>query len=179
MLPNITRTMIQKSFAAFAANDKNLTINIAESDLREGYLPAYLPRMCDQYGIEPKRVTLEILENISTEGGTDVFRQLCDLRHQGFHLALDDFGSDKSNFQRLQELSVDFIKIDGAFIKDLDTNPNSAKIVRTIKQLADSMGAQVIAEFVATEAIHRKVIELGIEFSQGYFLGKPASELQD
>jgi len=121
---------------------------------------------------------LEILENISAQGSEDALKQLTTLKEMGLKLALDDFGSEKSNFHRLQELNVDFIKIDGAFIKNLARNDNCYKITKTIKSMAESLEAKVIAEFVCDEEVFNKVKELGIEFSQGYYFGAPREKIE-
>ena len=178
LLPHITRTMVEKCCAYFSGREEHFTINITENDLREGYMPDFLAEVTRAYGIDPGRITLEILENISAEGTEEALEQLRTFRRMGFPIALDDFGSEKSNFHRLQSLEVDFIKIDGAYIKNLDVNPNSLKIVRTITRFAQSMNARVIAEFVHSPEVQKVVEELGIDFSQGYHFGQPASSVE-
>jgi len=102
-----------------------------------------------------------------------VIDQLTTLKSDGYKIALDDFGSEKSNFSRLQALEVEYIKIDGGIIRNIDTNPASVKITETIVSFARMMGAKTIAEFVASEEIYRRVVALGIDYSQGFFFGKP------
>ena len=176
-LPQLTRRMIEKSFAYFSGKEEHFTLNITESDLLEGYLVEYLREMSVRYGIAPGRVALEVLENVSAEGTREALAQLQTFREMGFEIALDDFGSEKSNFHRLQELQVHYIKIDGAYIKNVHENENNYKIVRTIAAFAKSIGAKVVAEYVADEKIQNIVMELGIDYSQGYFFGKPEAEI--
>lgn len=177
LLPQITRTMIDQCCSYFSGRDEHFTINITEHDLKEGYLPDYLDKTVQQYRIAPERLTLEILENISAEGTEETLNQLCLFKEQGFKIALDDFGSETSNFSRLRNLQVDYIKIDGSYIKNLDTDENSMKIVQTITRFAELIDAKVIAEFVHNEAVEKAVRDLWIHYSQGYYFGKPCREV--
>lgn len=174
LLPDITRAMLRKSFASFHQRKEGFSVNLSEVDFREGYLVDYLKELTRQYPGLAHKTTLEVLEEVSVEGADTVLQQLQALRELGFKIALDDFGSEKSNFSRLQSFPVDLIKIDGRFIRDLDQNPNSYKITRAITELARHLGAQVVAEFVHSPAIQACVQELGIEFSQGYHWGAPS-----
>jgi len=173
LLPQVTKTMLEKSFDTFSRRNEEFSVNITECDLREGYLPSMLSNLLARYDIEPNRVVLEILENISAQGSKEALEQLKEIKKMGIKLAMDDFGSEKSNFYRLQELNVNYIKIDGSFIKGIAENENSYQISKTITQMAKALNAKVIAEFVATKEIHGIVNELGIDYSQGYYFGEP------
>ncbi len=174
LLPSITRSIVEQSFATFAMRPESFSINITEEDLQSGRFPEILAEAGERYGIEPSRVTLEILENVSAEGTSESIQQLRELSRMGYTIAIDDFGSDKSNFYRIHSMHVDMIKIDGAYIRDIDRNATSELIVRTIVSLAQAMGIPTIAEFVCSEEIYNKVCEMGINYSQGYYFGKPA-----
>lgn len=178
LLPSVTRIMVDKSFAYFAKHEGNFSINIGDYDVKEGYLKTFLREKLDRYGIDPVRVTLEILESISVQDAKESISQLQELRAMGFSLAIDDFGTDSSNFSRLLDMQVEYIKIDGCFIKNLDTDENSQKITASIVAFARSMGAQVIAEFVHNEAVFDAVQKFGIEYSQGYFIGEPNASVE-
>lgn len=177
LLPNITKVMIEKSFAYFSDKDVGFTVNITEDDLKAGFLMELVRENAAKYGVKPERVTLEILENISASGTQEELSQIEQLKNDGYKIALDDFGSENSNLNRLQKLRVDIIKIDGSFIKDLDTSSNSEKIVRTIVHLAKSLEAETIAEFVHSKEVFEKVQELGIDYSQGYYFSEPKKEI--
>ncbi len=177
LLPKITEVMIEKSFKHFSKYHYGFTINITEDDLKARFLPDLLNRLTTEYNIDPKRVTLEILENISAQGSDEVLSQLLELKTMGFLLALDDFGSDKSNFYRLQKMNVDIIKIDGGFIEDITTNVNNEKIIKTIVLLAQNLGCDVVAEYVHSEEVFHKVRDLGIKYSQGYYFGEPKEKI--
>ena len=132
-----------------------------------------MTRLSEKYAIEPNRVTLEILENISANGTNESIKQLQKFSQMGYLIAIDDFGSDKSNFYRIHSMHVDIIKIDSAYIKDIDCNKTSEMIVKTIISLAQAMGIPTVAEFVYSKAIFEKVKSMGIDYSQGYYFGEP------
>jgi len=177
MLPDITKIMIDKSFAAFEENDFNFSINITENDLNDGYLEYYLAGKLYEYNIDASRVVIEVLEGISANGAQQSLNQIQKFKEKGFCIAIDDFGAQNSNFERVNSMSVDFVKIDGSFIKDMDTNENNYKVVKTITDFSKSIGAKVIAEFVCSQAIFEYVLNLGIEYSQGYYFAQPQREI--
>lgn len=179
ILPEITRRMIEKSFAVMEKSKVAFSINISDDDLKEGYLGEFLYEMCSKYHILPQRVALEILENINNYDTRDAIKQLEELKVKGFQISIDDFGAESSNFARVQKLNVDFIKIDGSFIKDIATDKNSQDIVKTIIFYAQLSGVKTIAEYVHNEETLHIVMALGVDYVQGYHLGEPKNELVD
>ena len=177
MLPEITRIMIDKTFKKFQNSDFGFSINISEYDLRDDYLLEYMHKMLDKYSIDPSQVSLEVLEGVSALGVATSIAKLQDLRRLGFSISIDDFGTENSNFERVHQLNVEYIKIDGKFIKDIDTNEKSYNISKTIAEFAHAINAKVIAEFVHSKAVFEKVLELEIEYSQGYHFYKPDAKL--
>ncbi len=173
LLPQITRAMIDQSFACFARRTEGFSINISEADLKDGYLIDYLAQVTRRHPGTVRRATLEVLEEVSVQGSDAVLDQLAALREMGFAIALDDFGSERSNFSRLLNLPVDLIKIDGRFIRDLAEDPNSFKITRAITELARHLEAAVVAEFVHSAPVQARVLALGIDYSQGFVFGAP------
>jgi diguanylate cyclase len=173
LLPSITHVMMEKSYQIFANKSESFSINITEEDLQNGNLLSFMTRLGEKYAIEPNRVTLEILENISANGTNESIKQLQKFSQMGYLIAIDDFGSDKSNFYRIHSMHVDIIKIDSAYIKDIDCNKTSEMIVKTIISLAQAMGIPTVAEFVYSKAIYEKVKSMGIDYSQGYYFGEP------
>ena len=173
LLPDITRIMIRKSFKYFKTRTEDFSINISEQDLNNNYLYEFLQDNIDKYSIKPSRVVLEVLEGVSTNGAEKNFDQLIALKELGFKLAIDDFGAQNSNFERVHKLKVDYIKIDGSFIKNIDTNTMSYQVAKTITNFSKSIGAKVIAEYVHNESVQNKIIELDIDYSQGYYFAEP------
>jgi len=178
LLPSLTRLIIEKSFAKMSNSSIDFSINISDVDLKEGYLLDFLQKQCKMYKVEPSRVVLEILENIqSSVCSVQIVEQLKELKRLGFKIAVDDFGADSSNFARLQKLDIDFIKIDGSFIKEIDKNEESLNIVKTIVYYAKLSNIKTIAEFVHSKEVANIVEEIGVDFAQGYYFGKPEPRL--
>ncbi len=180
LISSITKIMIQKSFQFFKDNGFEFSINISERDLYENYLYEHLQERMSHYGIEPSRVTLEILENVTT--GThhiDIIEQINRLKSLGLKIAIDDFGTENANFSRLMHINFDYLKLDGIFIRNLHNNEKQQVIVKSVVQLAKVLGVQTVAEFVENEEVYEKAKECGIDFMQGYYFGKPCKELHD
>ncbi|MEA3373568.1 MAG: EAL domain-containing protein [Campylobacterota bacterium] len=178
VLPEITRLMIEKSFEYFKNRTEEFSINISEHDLNDSYLDAFLEENIVRYGIDPSRVVLEVLEGLSAHGAEKSFDQLSAFKARGFQLAIDDFGAQNSNFERVHRLKVDYIKIDGSFIKQIDQDLNSYRVAKTITDFSKSIGAKVVAEYVHSEAVLQKVVELGIDYSQGFYFAEPSAEIE-
>ena len=179
LLPDITRMIIDKSFQKFQNNEYSFSLNITEIDLNDNYLKEYFLEKLQEYSIDPSRVILEVLEGISTTGVEESLKQLNALRELGFSIAIDDFGAQNSNFERVNAMKVDFIKIDGGFVKNIATDEKSYAIVKSITEFSKSIGAKVIAEHVHNQEVQNLVEELDIEFSQGYHFAEPQLELLD
>ncbi len=177
MIPDITRIMIDKSFKVFQNNAFEFSINISEYDLNDGYLQDYLQKKLIEYNIDASRVVLEVLEGISAIGAKRSLEQLLNLKSDGFGIAIDDFGVQNSNFERVHSMQVDYIKIDGSFIKNMYKNKKSYTVAKTISEFGKSIGAKIIAEYVHSKEVQDIVLELGIEYSQGYYFSPPQKTL--
>jgi len=173
----ITKIMIDNAFAKIANTDIQLSINITEDDLLTFQLKNYLLVTLEKYNLKAEQITLEILEGITSNSTRNNITQLKDLKEIGFKIAIDDFGVEYSNFERIQELDIDFIKIDGKYIKNIDKDKKSYEITKAITSFAHSLDIKVIAEFVENEEVYKIIKELGIEYSQGYYFSKPKEEI--
>ena len=174
LITQITKIVIDKAFKLFSQNDYNFSINIAMHDLHENYLLGFLDYKCKHYSIAPSRVHLEIVEDVITNKTTTIDAQILELEKRGYHVIVDDFGTDKSAYSRMFELRAEYIKIDGTFIKELSKDNAHRVIVKSIVDFAKKSGIKTIAEHVETEEIHSIVKQLGIDYSQGYYIGKPS-----
>ena len=178
LMSSITKIIIQKSFQFFANTSHHFSLNIAQRDLLEGYLPEFLAHKLEAYQIEPSSITLEILENITLLSNSDaITKQLDALKDMGFEIAIDDFGVENSNFGRLVDINIDTIKIDGFFIKDVNLNLKDQKIVKAIVNLAKALGIKTVAEFVETEEVYNIISELEVDYAQGYYFSRPNEAL--
>ena len=173
LLPEITKTMIDKSFQVMSKNDYTFSINLTEDDLIRHYIQKYLQEKSKEYNINPSRVILEILEGISATGKKNHIKQLSALKEDGYSIAIDDFGTEYSNFERVLDLEIDYLKIDAKYIKDIDTNKKSYEITKAIVFFAKNAKIPCIAEFVHNDKVQKIMEELEIEFSQGYCFSEP------
>ncbi len=174
LLPEITRVILDKSFKIMSNHDYSFSLNITEDDLSQNYLLDYLEEKTAQYKIQPQRIILEILEGVSATGKKNHIKQLTELKAKGYLLAIDDFGTEYSNFERILELDIDYLKIDAKYIKNIDQNEKSYEITRAITFFAHNVNIPCIAEFVHNESIQEVVNTLAIDYSQGYYFSEPA-----
>jgi len=178
MMSSISKIIIQKSFQNFTSSNHCFSINITQRDLLEDYLPGFFKQKLELYKIDASRVTLEILENVTVSVDSKAIqKELSTLKAMGFSIAIDDFGIENSNFARLVDIEIDIIKIDGFFIKDIVDNNKNKLIVKSIVSLSQTLGFKVVAEYVENQEILNTVAELGVDFAQGYYIGKPQEEL--
>ncbi len=129
--------------------------------------------LADKYSVPTKNVVFEITERKAIEDIMWVVSFVRELKDEGFRFAIDDFGSGYSSFYYLKYLPVDFLKIDGEFIKTLPNSPTDRVFIEGIVNVAKKMGIKTIAEFVENEEVLEVVKDLGIDYAQGYYLGKP------
>ncbi len=178
LITSLTRMIINKSFAFFEHNEYEFSINLTERDFLEDYLCSFLDLKTAQYNIDPSRVTFEVLESVTTANENhQIIDKLISLKAKGFKIAIDDFGIESSNFSRLIEIDFDYIKIDGMFIKNLDTNTKDIMIVKAIVNLANTLGIKTVAEFVKNQKVLDIVRKCGVTSAQGYCIGKPQEGL--
>ena len=130
--------------------------------------------MLARYGIEPWQLIIEITENQSMTYPEQALDNIEILREAGCRIAIDDFGSGYASYARLKKLSADILKIDGSFIQNLLKCSLDYQIVSSICHLARMKRMRVVAEYVESEEICDAVVALGIDYLQGYYIGKPA-----
>lgn len=174
LLPKITLEILRQAFEKAQNNIMEFSINITTQDLQNDHFPNQLITLLQEKNILPSRIVLELLEEEEMYEYLGIIGQL---KAMGFKVAIDDFGTGYSNFAKLQQIEVDYIKIDGSLIKTIDTNHMHLEVVRTINRYAHSIGAKTIAEFVSTQSIAQLLIAEKIDYLQGYAIGQPTSTL--
>lgn len=179
LLSSVTKAIIEKTCQQFANTQIKFSINITDRDLIEGYLNEYIKSNCEKYNINPQNITLELLENITLSDENEfITLNLKKIKEYGCKIAIDDFGSENSNFSRIISLKSDYLKIDGLFIKDIVNDEEKQKVTSAIIQLANKLGIKTVAEFVSNEEILNMVTSLGIDYVQGFYLGKPSPTIE-
>lgn len=126
-----------------------------------------------RYRVNVRRIIIEITEEQAFSNSDTSINNIQMLRDFGCRIAIDDFGTGYANYERLKRLEADIIKIDGAFVRDVLTNPMDAMIIRSICELAEMQNLEIVAEYVETEAQQALLTELGVHYMQGYLIDKP------
>ncbi|QOY50889.1 EAL domain-containing protein [Candidatus Sulfurimonas baltica] len=169
----VTQTIIDKSFATFEILDFEFTINLSIEDIVNKEMFIFIMNKLKNSKVSNK-VTFEILESDAIEDFKKVERFICEVKRYGAKIAIDDFGSGYSNFAYLTKMSADYIKIDGSLVKEIDTDRSSLLVVETIVEFAKKLGIKTIAEYVHSRVIMDRVKELGVDYSQGYYIDEPS-----
>lgn len=173
----VTYTIIEQAFKKLSGSKSKISINICEEDLKNNKLIKFIETEQKKYGISSNRIIFEIKESFSSaKDNSFIVSQLKSLKESGFLIALDDFGINESNFSVIFEIDIDYIKIDGNFISKLKEK-KYYKIVKSLVALANTLNITTIAEFVDQEDIQELVKKLGINYSQGYHIGKPKENI--
>jgi len=150
-----------------------IAFNLSPRQLRQ---PDLLPRMqatLTAAGVPPDRFVIEITESSTLHDFQSTVALLGQMRAEGFHIAIDDFGVDLSSLSRLLEIPSDILKIDRSFVSALSSTPNAGAMVQTIIQLAEKLGMRSHAEGIETEVERRFLLANGCEYGQGYLFATP------
>jgi len=171
----LDRWVIARSFAWYAASrqDQVMSINLSGSSLADDSILGFVKDALARHSVPPSSVCFEITETAAIANLDCAIRFINELRQLGCLFALDDFGSGLSSFSYLRNLPVNYLKIDGSFIRGLDTDPVNAAMVNAIVQLGKVMGIETIAEFVENETILQLLTEIGVDYAQGYGIARP------
>jgi diguanylate cyclase (GGDEF)-like protein/PAS domain S-box-containing protein len=148
-------------------------INLSSQTFGDRSFLDHVLERTDFYNMPPEKLCFEISERTAISRLEDAKEFVDELRSTGCRFALDDFGRGACSFRHLKELRVDFVKIDGSFIKNMVNDPMDLVMVRSINEIARLSNAATIAEYVESAEILAKVEELGIDFAQGYAIGRP------
>ena len=149
------------------------SINLSPHAMSSPGIGNVIKEAIDSTQIDPAALMFEVTENAAISDMHAAVQLLATLRGYGCRTALDDFGAGMSSFAYLQELPVDIVKIDGRFVKNLAANPVDQAMVRAMNDIAHAMGKKTVAEFVEDEASLKLLAEFGVDFAQGYYLGRP------
>jgi diguanylate cyclase (GGDEF)-like protein len=178
-IQEIDRWVISKAIARLAATpDLVLSVNLSGRVLDDPSLPAWFRRQLADNGVEPGRLVVEVTETAAVANIQDAIAFMREIKALGCAFALDDFGSGFSSFTYLKQLPVDIVKIDGAFIRQLPTSREDQLFVKALTDVAKGLGKATVAEFVEDAATLALLRQLGVDYAQGYHIGRPAPQLQ-
>jgi diguanylate cyclase (GGDEF)-like protein/PAS domain S-box-containing protein len=180
---NIDRMVLRKAIMELeklksSGHTPVFAINLSGGVIDDPELPAVLKDLLEISGIDSEQLIFEVTETTAVSDISSAQKLMKEIRKLGCKFALDDFGSGFSSFYYLKQLPVDFVKIDGSFIRQLSGNPDDQLFVNALAQVARGLGKLTIAEFVGDERTLQMLREYGVDYAQGYYIGKPAEELR-
>jgi EAL domain-containing protein (putative c-di-GMP-specific phosphodiesterase class I) len=180
MMPMIDRYVIDMAFAELARArelgselPESLSINLSGMSLGQHSLASFIYDKILQYGVMPGMLCFEITETAAIRNLDIAAEFVTDMRNLGCAVALDDFGTGMSSFAYLKTLDIDYLKIDGQFVRELLTNPFDQATIESVSKLARIKGCRTVAECVENEDTLLRLRELGVDLVQGFHLHRP------
>lgn len=177
--PRIDRWVVEHAFEWLNGNPAEfekiecLNINLSGKSIGDKDFLNFLEVQTKKLTVDTSRVCFEITE--TAVAGKNACLFMSRLKQLGYQLALDDFGTGFSSFGYLESLPADYIKIDGLFVRDIDTNQTHREFVKAISAVGKAMGKSVVAEFVSNQKSVEILETLGVEYVQGFYIGEPAA----
>ncbi len=156
-----------------ADNEARFSLNLMPMTLMQKGIARQIVSLFNQYQVSFSAVIIEVTEAQAFSDSETSLKNVALLRQSGLRIAIDDFGTGYANYERLKHIEADIIKIDGCFIKDIINDPVDEMIVKSICELAKVKSLTVVAEYVETQAQREMLLRLGVNYLQGYLLGKP------
>jgi EAL domain-containing protein (putative c-di-GMP-specific phosphodiesterase class I) len=179
LMPSIDFWVIKTAFRYVSEHctdkhvDTTCSINLSGATLCDEHLIAFIREQFDVSGVSPTSICFELTETAAIANLDSAATLIRDLKQIGCRFALDDFGSGMSSFGYLKTLPVDYVKIDGSFVKDMLHDSIDRAMVEAINNIGHVMGIETIAEFVEDDATRAALQEIGVNFAQGYGIGRP------
>jgi diguanylate cyclase (GGDEF)-like protein len=182
LIHQVDRIIVTKAIRYLAEHrdlnpETGFSINLSGMSVGNDEMFQLIAREIRESGVAPQRFTFEVTETAACEKLNDAMEFISKVRRLGCHISLDDFGVGFSSFSYLKHLRVDTLKIDGSFIREIHQNNADQLFVKALVDVARGMGIKTIAEFVENEAVFKLVSRLGVDYVQGYYLGKPRHNL--
>ncbi len=178
LAPAVDRWVVRHAIDVLASQQEHgrpvrISVNLSGKSMGDAELLGLIRSQIASTSIDPSLLIAEVTETAAITNISQAQRFIRTIKELGCQFALDDFGAGFSSFFHLKHLPVDFLKIDGAFIKDLRHSPTDRHLVQAMVSLARGLGKQTIAEFVADRETLNLVREYGVDYAQGYHVGRP------
>ncbi len=173
LYPKITLAVIEKTIELLHNTNKQVSINLSVLDIENDDVRSNIIHILSEHRPCVDRITFELLEDEKAHDFKVVKNFIKLVKSMGATIAIDDFGKGYSNYSRLIEYEPDFLKVDGSLIKDINQNPISHSVVKSIVTFAKEQNMKIVAEFVENETTVKTLQDLGVDMLQGYFFGKP------
>ncbi len=180
LMPQVDRWVMSNTIARLAENssiidacDARFAINLSGQSLSDDDILEFIEGELEVSGVPAKALCFEVTESAAVSNLKKAQRFIDELRARGCSISLDDFGAGLSSFAYLKNFSVDVLKIDGSFIRDITDNRISESMVAAITQVAKVMELETVAEYVESEETRKLITELGVDYAQGHTVGRP------
>ncbi|MBE8232993.1 MAG: EAL domain-containing protein, partial [Endozoicomonadaceae bacterium] len=148
-------------------------INLSGQSVNEAAFLDFILHKIKTMDVNPQMICFELTESVAVDSLDTAMQFMETLKALGCSFSLDDFGTGVSSYAYLRQLPINYLKIDGVFIKDIVTDEISQEMVRSIKQIGHVMGLEIIAEYVENDEIIEMLNEIGIDYGQGYGISRP------
>ena len=168
----ITAIAMENSFKALRNTDKEISINLSALDIERRNIRNKIIDLLNKNKSNCNRITFELLEDENIKDFNKIKNFIIKIKELGVKIAIDDFGTGYSNFQRLLDYQPDILKIDGSLMKNIETDLFSLSILETLISFAKKQNIKTIAEYVENENIFNILLDLGVDYSQGFYFGK-------
>lgn len=178
-MPAIDRWVLHSACSRLAARKARgkpkevLSVNVSGTTLSDEKFPSYVREVLDETGIPGSWLCFEITETAAISNLVVAQQFISEVKGLGCSIALDDFGSGMSSFNYLRSLAIDYLKIDGMFVKEMDTNLVDSAMTEAINNVGKVLGLKTIAEFVETHEVLERLRTMGVDYAQGYGVHKP------
>jgi diguanylate cyclase (GGDEF)-like protein/PAS domain S-box-containing protein len=160
-------------------NNSRLAINLSGRSMNDMDILPYIEQLLTQPGVKPELIIFEITETSAVSNFMSAKSMIKQLKALGCRFALDDFGVGFSSFYYLKSLPVDYVKIDGSFVKQMDVSEEDRIFVKVLTEVSQAFGKQIIAEFVENKEILVLLEQQGVDYAQGYYISKPIPDPLD
>jgi diguanylate cyclase (GGDEF)-like protein len=179
LMHDIDRWVIEHAIQSLAIHRREhdslkFTINLSARSFESPNLHVEVRDLLSKYSVPAEALMFEITEQVAIRNIDDVERQLRGLQSMGCRIAIDDFGTGYSSFSHLKRFRFDFLKIDGSFVENLARDPLDQTMVRLFADIGSGLGVRTIAEFVADATAYSLLARYGIDYAQGYHIGRPS-----
>ncbi len=179
IMPSIDRWVVRNLILWLATQQAHLhdlsfcSVNLSAPTFSDPEFAHFIEDLIETSGIPPGKLCFEITETSAISNFNQALKLMAALKEKGCLFALDDFGSGMSSFGYLKNLPVDFLKIEGSFVREIVSDDTSMALVRSINDIGHVMGKKTIAEFVEDDTVLAMVKRLGVDYAQGYGISKP------
>jgi len=175
-MPSIDRWVMKNAFSyinKLTDTNTQFSLNLSGTTLSDNAFIDYIHQLREEYSFSADRVCFEITETAAITNMATAMHFISQLKAMGFKFSLDDFGAGLSSYAYLKNLPVDYIKIDGSFVSGIIKDPLNRSIVESINQIGHTIGIKKIAEWVESAEVLDVLKEIGIDYAQGFYTGKP------